>query len=467
MGRRVVHVGPRAPGRRGAAEFQRQADPSRPWFANKMWGAFLMVLYPVLVATPLLTFAALNRISDHLRSAELGVDCAVIGFSILALQFVITARLRWVEAPFGLDVLLGFHRAMALVAMALLCVHPVLVAREEGWSLITGMHVHWFVWVGRLTFAVLVSQVVVSLSRRVVRLSYDRWRRLHNPTALGTLALGFVHSVGAGDDMHGGSLLVWCGVMALALGFWVYRHVVRPRLLRRHPFRVVEVKPEASRVWTLTLEPDRGRPFHFAPGQFQFLRLNSAAVPSEEHPFTIASSPARGDQISLTIKESGDFTAGISRVRPGDRATVDGPFGRFSHTLHPKDADLVFVAGGVGITPLMSMLRYMRDRSEPRRVQLVYACRGVADVMFTSELEAMQADGHPALRVIYVLEDAPSAWPGETGRLDADRIAKLCEEIERKTFYLCCPPLMMRALIRGLRRMGVRPDRIHADYFSF
>jgi predicted ferric reductase len=425
-----------------------------------------VTLYPLLIVLPLVIFATLNRVSDHLRVAEVGVDCAVVAFTILALQFVITARLTWVEAPFGLDLLLMFHRAMALVATALLCVHPVLVAREEGWSLLTGLHVRWYIWAGRLTLAVLLFQVIVSLSRRVVHLPYDQWRRLHNAIALTILTLGFGHSLAAGDDMHGASLFVWGALMAVAIGCWIYSRVVRPRLLLRHPFRVIGLKSEAPRVWTLTLEPRGDRPFHFAPGQFQFLRLHGADVPSEEHPFTIASSPARSGRISLTIKESGDFTARIGRVRPGNRATVHGPFGRFSHTLHPDEGDLVFVAGGVGITPLMSMLRHMRDRCESRRVLLAYASRSAADVLFRDELEAMQAGAHPVLKVVHVLADAPSSWVGETGRLDAGRLARLCGGVESKAFYLCCPPPMAASLIRGLRRVGVSPRRIHTDYFS-
>jgi len=420
----------------------------------------------MLAAAPLAIFAALNRVADHLRMAEAGVDCAVVGLTILALQFMITARLSWVEAPFGLDVILVFHRAMALVATLLLCVHPVLVAREEGWSLLTGLHVRWYIWAGRLTFALLLLQVIVSVSRRVIRLSYDQWRRLHAPIALAILTMGFTHSVAAGEDMHGGGLFVWCAVMAAAFGIWLYSRVARPRLLLRNPFRVVGVKSEAPHVWTLTLEAPRGRPFHYAPGQFQFLRLHGAEVPSEEHPFTIASSPARSDRISLTIKESGNFTAGIARVRPGDHATVHGPFGRFSYTFHPEEDDLVFVAGGVVITPLMSMLRSMRDRREPRRVLLVYASRLATDLLFTDELEAIQFGQHPVLKVVHVLSDAPPSWVGETVRLDADRLVSLCGGIEGKSFYLCCPPPMTAALIRGLRRMGVSPRRIHTDHFS-
>jgi predicted ferric reductase len=446
---------------------ERTATPT-VWspLAGAAWGACLMVLYPVLVLAPLAIFAVLDPVSDHSRVEQVGIGSAVVGYAILALQFVITGRFSWLEAPFGLDVLLVFHRAMALIATAALLVHPVLLAWGEGWPLLTGLRVHWYIWVGRVALALLLVQVLVSASRRVVRLPYEQWRQVHNVFAPTILALGFVHGVAAGDDGHGGGLVAWAALFAAGLGCWIYGRVVRPRLLLRHPFRVVEVNSEAPRVWTLTLQAHEHRRFRFAPGQFQFVRLHGADVAAEEHPFSIASSPAASGRISLTIRESGDFTAGIGRIRPGDRATVHGPFGRFSHTLHAGERRLVFVAAGVGITPFMSMLRYMRDHREARPVLLVHASRRAADLIFRDELRAIEARGLPALRIIHVLSDPPASWPGESGRLDADRLARLCGGVEGDAFYLCCPPPMTAALIRGLRRMGVSLRHIHTDQFA-
>jgi predicted ferric reductase len=138
-----------------------------------------------------------------------------------------------------------------------------------------------------------------------------------------------------------------------------------------------------------------------APGQFLFLR---PAVPDEEHPFSIASSPSPGGLIRLTIKDSGDFAAAVAAMKPGDLATVHGPFGRFSHVFHPGAAELVFVAAG-GL--------------------------------------------------------------GRPGRLDAESLRSLCGRFAGKTFYICGPPAMASALIHGLRAAGVGPERIRADHFGF
>lgn len=436
------------------------------WFARRSWGVFLATAYPLLVLTPLAILAALQAESDQPRIAEAGGCCAIVGFTVLSLQFVITARLRWIEAPFGLDLILAFHRTMALVAAGLLGAHALLVSWAEGWSLLVGLRMPWYIWAGRVALAALLVHVILNLWRRVLRLSFERWRHVHNVFALSILAIGLTHALAVGQDGPPGMIFVWSALMAIASGSWVYSRLIRPRLMSRRPFRVIAVKPEAPRIWTLALEPPEGEPFNYAPGQFQFLRLHGMEISAEEHPFTIASSPTRPGHICLTIKESGDFTNQISRIRPGDHATVHGPFGRFSYTLHPDEDELVFVAAGVGITPLMSMLRHMRDRREPRSVLLIYASRRPPDMLFYGELMAMQAGAWPLLTVVHVLSEPAPWWRGETGRLDADRLVRLCEGVEGKAFYLCCAPAMTAALVRGLRHKGVSPRHIHTDHFS-
>jgi predicted ferric reductase len=441
-----------------------------PWYAQRWWGVLMCLAYPAAAVMPLAIFTALQPATNHPPLVEAGADSAIVAFTLLALQFVLAARLSWVEGPFGLDVLMRFHRAMALVAVVLLCTHPLLVAAGNGWALLTRWRVHWYLWAGRVGLLALLLHGCLSLLRLRLPLPYEVWRRWHNIAALTILGLGFLHSLAIGDDLKSApGRIVWVGLLTIALGAWLYSRTLRPLLMRSgwgaHLFRVVTVKAEAPQVWTISLEPV-DKQFRYAPGQFQFIRIRSRRIGSAEHPFTIASSPARQRGISLTIKESGDFTTDISLVQPGDYATVHGPFGRFSHTFHRDEQDLVFVAAGVGITPHISMLRYMSDLREPRRVLLVYASRTPADILFQEELQAMEAAEFPTLKVVHVLSHPPAGWHGEGGRLDADRLMQLSGGPAGKAFYICCPPSMTQALIRGLRRHHVSTARIHTDYFS-
>ena len=438
-----------------------------PWFAGAAWGALLCAAYPLLILTPLAVSSIASPNSNRAPIVEIAVDWAVVAFTILALQFVISTRLRCVEAPFGLDVVLRFHRTMAFVAMGLLCIHPLLIASGESWGLLTRWRVNWLIWAGRLALLLLFAHVAVAIFRRVLRLPYQTWRHVHNVVAFLLLGLAFVHSLALGGDFEStAARIVWTALPLVAWSAWFYGRLVRPWLLARNSYRVVSIASEAPQVWTLTLEPPVSGPLNYAPGQFQFLRPHNSSVLAEDHPFSIASGPSPDGRISLTIKECGDFTSTIGRIKPGDLAAVHGPFGRFSHVFHPNGDDLVFVAAGIGITPLMSMLRYMRDRRDPRRVLLVYANRGPADIVFKSELESIESCGFPSLRTIHVLSRPPGDWVGPTGRLDTASLGSLCDGFAGKVFFICCPPIMVSGLISGLKKAGVGPERIHADYFG-
>src|ERR1700722_9816944 len=245
-----------------------------PWFGRRSWGALLCAVYPLLAVAPLLALRGLNPDVDYSTATALGVNCALVGFALLSMQFVLTARLPWIEAPFGLDLILRFHRATALVIVVLLCAHPVLVASDEGWQIFTKLNARWYIWAGRIALILIVALVSTALLRSALRLSYERWRQAHNAIALAILALGLAHAVTIGQDLkNAGVLTVWTVMPALALATWLYARAIRPYLLARRTFRVRSVKSETPRVWTVTLDACKGHPFHFLPGQFQFLRL--------------------------------------------------------------------------------------------------------------------------------------------------------------------------------------------------
>ncbi|NIR51728.1 hypothetical protein GWO43_24440 [candidate division KSB1 bacterium] len=207
--------------------------------------------------------------------------------------------------------------------------------------------------------------------------------------------------------------------------------------------------------------------FDYLPGQFHFIKLyRGKNLPVEEHPFTISSSPTQQGILASTIKTSGDFTTTIQYTMPGDLARVQGPFGRFCYLLHPQKRDMVFIAGGVGITPLMSMLRYMQDAGEDRRVLLFYVNKTRRDIIFHDELHEIEKAGSLNLEVIYVLSRPDTDWGGEIGYLNGKKIQRYCGNgLADKEFYLCGPQQMMRQLIPDLRNLGVPESQIHFEKF--
>ena len=438
-------------------------------------GVLRVGLYLLVVISPLLLASALQPRTDHGFVLELARSFGLSGFAILALQFVLAARFKWIEWPFGLDNLFLFHRAMAVFAALLLLSHPLLMVWAEGrWALLSAWDVALPIHLGRLALLLLVVNVAVSLARGALRLDFETWRTAHNVLVVSLLLLGYVHSAALGGDLASWPMrLLWAGLLGAALLAYGWHKFVAPRLARGEPFEVAGVRRETHNVWTVELRPlrPRGRQAEdYLPGQFHFITFHrSADLPVEEHHWTISSSPAERGCRTSTIKESGDFTATIGQTRPGDRAAVRGPYGRFCYLLHPRETDFVFVAGGIGITPLMSMIRHMRDTRHAGTVLLLFANRTEADIVFRAELDDIAAGGRPRLRVVHVLSEAEEGWPGERGRIDAAMLARHCEPGAAAAgtgYYVCGPRAMSDAVIAGLRRLGVPRGRVHYERFA-
>lgn len=428
-------------------------------------------MYAAIVLSPLILVALVLPPTHHSFTYTVGKNLALVGFTILAMQFVLAARLKWIERPFGLNLLFQFHKAMAILASLLLISHPFLVAIGCGdWSLLFGPQVKWDIWLGRIALLIVLVHVLLASFRFIFKLNYETWRFVHNVSAVLILALGFFHSWNAGGDLQLAWMrALWAVLLVVAVASYLWHRVVRTILLRRNPYKVTEVREEAEGVWTIKLAAPEGvRRFDYLPGQFHFLTFRRAPnLPVEEHHWTISSSPTEAGVLCSTIKESGDFTASIGKTKPGDTALVDGPFGRFSYALHPDERELVFIAGGIGITPLMSMLRHIRDTRAERTVTLLYANTSERDIVFRDELAGMERDGAAGLKVVHVLNKPSAEWKGERGRLDEEKIKRLAgPELTRCAFYVCAPPALMEQTIRTLRKGNVPAARIHFERFN-
>lgn len=359
-----------------------------------------------------------------------GFNFALIGFTMLALQFVIASRFRWIEAPFGLDILIAFHRKMAVVATALLISHPLLLSwADHEWRLLNHLGVEWSVNMGRAALLTVLVTVVISLFRKAFHLSFERWRNLHNGLALLVLGLGFIHSLFTGNDLESGFLRwFWFSLLVVALVSYFYHRGPLHHVLGKHSYtyEITDLRQETHDTWTVEMRATEERQIHsHRAGQFHFLTIHRENMPVEEHPFTISSAPSENGMLASTIKQSGDFTRLIGRARVGDAVSVRGPFGRFCYNLHLPGSDLVFVAGGVGITPFISMLREMRNTNDSRHVLLIYSNRSEGDIIFSEELDDLVRLPGLNLKVVHVLSRAADHWPGERGHIDKDLLGKL------------------------------------------
>jgi len=385
---------------------------------------------------------------------------------LLMLQFVLSARIRLLDRVFGLDRLLVAHKYAGVIAAVLATAHPVLLAAGGRPEAPTPAYD-----IGeKLGFAaaiLLYLVVVTSLWRALMRMPYESWRRTHW-VAFAIVGVVSIHSLAIGSDVTTGwARWFWIGCIAAYAVLFIWAKLIRPPLVRARRWVVEGVQQLTHDTWHLTLSPRDGRPLCQVPGQFCFLTLHRESGPAQQHPFTISTSPTSDGRIGFTIKESGDFTNTIGETRPGDMATIEGPFGLFSHLARCRDGrPLVMIAGGVGITPMLSMLRFMAANSDPRRIVLIWGNKTEADIIARNEFERL-AERLPGLVVHHVLSEQDD-FDGERGLINAELLGRLLgEEDLAGDIFICGPIPMMTRITSSLRALGVASSRIHTERFSF
>lgn len=432
------------------------------WRSSGAWAVCLLLGYLVLACLPVVLALAARPGSDEPLLEELGMGAALLGFAMLALQPLLAGRFHWADRPVGHDALVRFHQGAAVLAAILLTAHPLLLSAGEGnWRLLT-FDTSWQVWLGKTALLLLLLGAAYAVLAHATRLQYQTWRRAHKGMVV-VVILGFLHSVLLGHDFEEPMVLVyWSALFAVAAGVFLWRNVAVCLWARRR-FRVADVHQGSHDTYTVRLEPADGKPLPARnPGQFMFLTLLRPGRKSEEHPFTISASPTEGGSLAATIKQSGDFTDTIGQTSPGDEARVEHPFGRFSH-VHHRPEKLVFLAGGVGITPIRSMLRCLADSGDTRPAVLIYGNKAEGDILFREELDALGAN----VRVVHVLSEPDENWDGESGYVTREIIERHAGELLGEAdVYLCGPPAMMDMLLDALGELGVPGARIHAERFS-
>lgn len=223
-------------------------------------------------------------------------------------------------------------------------------------------------------------------------------------------------------------------------------------------------EPVATNVVTLWFKPDR--PVWYVAGQFTEMYLPHASVDSrgERRWFTISSSPTDpliGITTRLSVDDSSSFKKALDALRPGDALKLADPMGDF---VLPKDTSLplVFVAAGLGITPVHSMVKFMRDRREERRAHLIYA------VSHEDELAFLPLFNEYDLQFTPIVKHASEGWHGETGSLSTSRILELAGPDaldENALIYLSGPEPMVETFYKDLIAQNFPNERLVTDYF--
>jgi predicted ferric reductase len=405
---------------------------------------------------------------------RLSIELGLLSTSVLACTVVLPSRFRSLTRTLGIEKVLGSHRYLGLLAVLLVLGHllAAVVGDPENIARLDLIHGPRAGRAATLSTIAMVLLVAAALLRRRIRLPYEWWRRTHVALAAAAIVLAALHVWWLDHLIRDSAMRMWfvlvaCTVLAVA----GYRWVWRPIRNDRGRFVLREVRPESATVSTLVLEPCRYRhrrgyrPIDFAPGQFAWLRLTRSALAGQEHPFTVASG-ARPGQVQFTIGHVGKFTTALRGLQPGRPVWLDGPHGTFT-VDYVRATGLVLIAGGVGITPMMSMLRTLADRRDGRPHRLIVVARTEEDLLFRDELAEIGT--RIDLTVTEILSRPPAGWTGRVGRIDADLLNRLLPGPFRRNqldYFICGASPMVDGAREALGVIGIPGDRIHTEQFQ-
>lgn len=377
-----------------------------------------------------------------------------IAFLLMTSSIVLSTRLEIFEDLFGgLDRMYQVHRVAGVFAALTALVHFFVVPKElpAGVDAVANALFP----SGPLGMLGLIFSVIglfVALNRKI---RYSRWRPTHKVMGLVYLLIigHFMTAPGVFFERFSASglFLIAAAVIGVVSLFYSVFGMNRRTAL---PFTIEAVNP-LERATELVLKP-KGAMLDFKPGQFAFVEIQGKEW-SEPHPFTISSAPGE-DRLRFTVKVLGDWTRKLrEELVPGGEVLVRGPYGRFDAA--GAGGKQIWLAGGIGLTPFLSMMRAM-EPGDPRQIHLVYAAREEQDAIFLDELKERAATlGNVTLVPLFSDE-------GNFARVDMMK-QKLPDPLDSYSYFMCGPSPMVNGLMADLRKEGVSRGQIHTEAFEF
>ena len=437
---------------------------------NTLLGALYVIFYSFLVLLPIIILLLGPTNPTRPTLFEISVSFAFIGLSMVSLQFISSARFKFLNQPFGTDLVYHFHRQMGIASSFLILAHPILLFIVDPRLIEATNNAQSALQIELGEFALFLLIVVVWASelRKRLKIPYQFWKLWHGILATVMVAIALAHIfIGGTYTNTPVKQAVWIGYSVLLTLTLIYTRVIYPLQLMRKPYQVKEVKQERGSVWTIKMEPIGHPGFNFQPGQFGWLTAWRTPFSDTEHPFSLVSSAENRSFVEMSIKKLGQFTARIQTLKPGEKVFLDGPYGNFSIDRYPNAKKLVLVPGGIGITPIMSTLRTMADRGDQRPVKLFYCNILWDDVTFREEVAELEQKLN--IQVIYTIEKPPEKWQGESGFLNTAILTKYMDETwirEGTEVFLCGPAPMMAAVEKALLNAGFDQRQVHSERFA-
>jgi len=375
------------------------------------------------------------------------------------LQFLFMGRMVYLERVFGLDKLSVIHHTSGKLSLIFILLHPLFLVAGYGLGTIVSDFEHMLL--AFIGFILFVTVVVSSLYIVRKRMRYEAWYFVHLLAYVAVFS-SFWHQFSGGGDLLASKFFYGYWVflyVAVFLSHLIFRFIRPLYLYKQHGFNVSRVVRENHSTISVYISGNELEKFSFNAGQFMIVRFLTRGMWWQAHPFSLSMMP-NGRELRITAKEVGDFTGQMKHLKQGTKIIIDGPYGVFTN-LFAVSEKVLLVAGGIGITPIRSLMEDMLAHGKD--VVLLYANKTEKDIIFKKELDDLKIK-YPA-RVVHVLSH-DAKYKGERGYIDEEKIKRIVPDAASREVFVCGPKPMMDAIVALAQKIGIQKSKIHFEKFS-
>jgi len=419
----------------------------------------------IFSATPLLlwifTAPLIPQISNlNVLIISMGNVAGLCGFAMFSLVIILSSRLKIFDKLFrGINESYTVHHTLGGLAFCLLLFHPLLLAFGYFSTSFKGMAqfllpgAYWSQNFGIIGLSLMIAALVITF---YAKLKYQIWKFTHKFMGVAFI-FAFLHTFLIGSDVASNQpLKIYLFILGIAaIIAYFYRTLFPNFLVQTYGYAVKNVKAFEDKIWEIEFAPAGGNKISFNAGQFAFIKFYSKALSKELHPFSFSSAP--GQPLRIAIKESGDYTNKISGLKAGDFAKFEGPFGVFNFQKYSNKKQ-IWIAGGVGITPFLSMLRSLPVKDSDYKIDLYYSAKNENCFAFKREIEEISR-ASKNLNVKF--------WDTSKEKfISADAICKTTQDFLDRDIFVCGPPVLMQSLKTQFLKFGFFKKNIHIEEFQ-
>lgn len=387
---------------------------------------------------------------------SIGQISGLLGMSFLTGNIILSARFKFLDRWFkGLNFVYQDHHWLGTFSFCLLLVHPLALAvRLLSISLYTAAQFlipdpkNIPAFEGTIALLLMITVLVMTYH---LRPSYQRWLISHKFLGV-VFVLGFLHTISVPSDVSSFPPLLWyyTTISILAVVAILYHVVMVYWHKANYNYVISEIRKLSPELFDFSLSPT-AKPLSFRGGQFGFFIFRNAKLPRESHPYSIAGIDQNG-KLRVIVKKLGDLTNDFDKLAVGDKVMIDGPYGFFGRNISGPQ---LWIAGGIGITPFLSL---SKDASTNSDIIFIHCVKNTTEAVFSDELNNF-SKSHNNRKTLEWVSD-------EKGKITMAEIEKIIPDWKERTILICGPVPMMDSLKKQFITMNGEKAKIITEEFS-